>query len=584
VSSNYLRDEGATAIFRALQQNRSVVHLKIGSSTGLARNYLGRQAVVEIRAMLASNEVLSSLDLSMSEISSDNVEQIAEGLAENRTLQSLDITGNDIRTKGAASLLSKILRSRLNHLCLSSDHITDDLGPYLAKFLTTNTSLKSLDLSGNSFSQRFISAICVPLAGTSVLEELNLSKNPLGGRGIAGLGTALTTNVHLKRLDLSACKIPVAGFSEFCTALSRNTTLEVFACQYNPIRDEGAIRLARVLNEWTAIRQLDLELCEIGDPGAKALFAAVEVSRTLQKISIKTNLIRNGLPLVQTLSNNPKIVVLRIEYNDIEYKTYTEIQRLVGLNYRRWKGRQKTRTAEETQQLINIDEQLHTTRKLVVAQRAEIADLTQQFHDRKEEFKCAEVDRAAKQMILEQRQNEIEIQSSELTEEIRRQNEDARSALSNQEFEVRQLSLELARDTETSAVMSRNLALLEAELQKRKKDFEAQIHELLVQLKEVKLRYRDAKAMLVGQFEQVKEEQALAAAEAKRQEEQATMEEEKKWTRGKSSPKKKRKTKATVKGSEEVPQNNARKLAIEASGSFSQMEEANAEGEAEGAE
>jgi hypothetical protein len=58
-------------------------------------------------------------------------------------------------------------------------------------------------------------------------------------------------------------------------------------------------------------------------------------------------------------------------------------------------------------------------------------------------------------------------------------------------------------------------ALLEVELHNTKRDFEGQIHELVVQLKEAKMRYKDVKAMFVGQFEQVKEEQELAAAEAK---------------------------------------------------------------------
>jgi hypothetical protein len=63
--------------------------------------------------------------------------------------------------------------------------------------------------------------------------------------------------------------------------------------------------------------------------------------------------------------------------------------------------------------------------------------------------------------------------------------------------------------------MSRKLALLEADMQKTKKDFEGQIHELLVQLKEAKMHYKDVKAVFEGQFEQVKEEQELAVAEAK---------------------------------------------------------------------
>jgi Ran GTPase-activating protein (RanGAP) involved in mRNA processing and transport len=57
----------------------------------------------------------------------------------------------------------------------------------------------------------------------------------------------------------------------FCSALFCNTALELFECQHNPLRDEGAVAFAHVLNAWTAIRQLDLELSEIGDAGTKWL-------------------------------------------------------------------------------------------------------------------------------------------------------------------------------------------------------------------------------------------------------------------------------------------------------------------------
>jgi hypothetical protein len=54
--------------------------------------------------------------------------------------------------------------------------------------------------------------------------------------------------------------------------------------------------------------------------------------------------------------------------------------------------------------------------------------------------------------------------------------------------------------------MLRKLALLEAELQSRKKEFEGQIHELLVQLKGAKMHCKDVKVIFMGQLEQAKEE------------------------------------------------------------------------------
>jgi hypothetical protein len=118
----------------------------------------------------------------------------------------------------------------------------------------------------------------------------------------------------------------------------------------------------------------------------------------------------------------------------------TEIQRLVGLNYRRWKDRRK------------------------------------------------------------KNEEGIQTEASALTDEIRKKNEVAQSALVVQDSEAEQLSRDLAQGNERSAAMSRKLALLEIELQNKKKDFEGQIGKLLIQLKEAKMRDEDVSAMFVGQF------------------------------------------------------------------------------------
>jgi hypothetical protein len=133
----------------------------------------------------------------------------------------------------------------------------------------------------------------------------------------------------------------------------------------------------------------------------------------------------------------------------------TEIKRLVWLNYPRWKGRRK------------------------------------------------------------KNEEEVQIESNALTDEIWRKNEEARSAFVLQKSEIGELSRDFAQGSEQNAAMLRKLALLETELQNTKKNFEAQIHEPPVQLKEAMMRYKYVKAIFVGQSKQIKKEQEPAVAEAK---------------------------------------------------------------------
>jgi hypothetical protein len=92
----------------------------------------------------------------------------------------------------------------------------------------------------------------------------------------------------------------------------------------------------------------------------------------------------------------------------------TGIQRFVGLNYRRWKGRQK------------------------------------------------------------KNEEAIQTESSALADDIRKKNEEAGTAFVLHESEVGQLSRDLAQGGKRSAATSRKLALLEASLQKTKKDLDGQ--------------------------------------------------------------------------------------------------------------
>jgi hypothetical protein len=53
--------------------------------------------------------------------------------------------------------------------------------------------------------------------------------------------------------------------------------LETFACHHKPVRDDGAIASAAVISGWTAIHESELDLCEICDSGACALFSVFEL-------------------------------------------------------------------------------------------------------------------------------------------------------------------------------------------------------------------------------------------------------------------------------------------------------------------
>jgi Ran GTPase-activating protein (RanGAP) involved in mRNA processing and transport len=476
----------------------------------------------------------------MAELSAENLEVIAKGLTVNRTLQALDLSSNTIRTKGAATLLSHIIDGNLRELRLSMVHMADDFGPHLAHFLEQNRSLRVLDLSGNSLTQKFVASIAGPLTRNLFLLELTLARNPLGSRGMSVLGSVVADNGVLRKLDISACKIHQAGFVEFCTTAKANRSLEIFDCHHNPMRDEGAIRLAEVFREWIAIREVDFELCEIGDSGAQALFGTFEASPTLRKVSIKTNVIRDGAPITHCLHANPKIVVLDIDYNDMGFRTYGEIKRLTMANYRRWKGQQKQLTPEEAEELAFIDRRLFETREAIVDRRKEVAVLVERRDKALEDFTLAQEAKTVNVSILEQRVEEISQLSNQFTDEIRVKNEEVRSTSGDREAALSGLTNRLARETEQNGVIIRKLAQIECQIESTRKANAEERAALLSELRRARRRYEDIKSMFLGSWD---DRQMQIAAEKKAAEDapRSDIRSERQGKRGKRSRAGKRK-------------------------------------------
>jgi Ran GTPase-activating protein (RanGAP) involved in mRNA processing and transport len=516
LSDNSIGDLGVCAIFQAMQHSNTLVHLKIGSTGRSSRNELGQYAVMGLRETLEQNEVLSSLSVRMTGLTEERIVTLGEGLRANRTLQAIDLGNNAIKTKGAASLLGYLIEGNLRELRLGGNGITDDFAPHLVHFLKVNQSLRVLDLSGNSFTQKFLGSICEAVMDNTVLREFNISKNPLGSRGLKYLGAVLASNQTLKKLDISGCKIYESGFQEFCAEVPKNDVLESFICQHNPMHDGGAGVLADAIRGWAALREIDLELCDIGDDGAIAVMAAIEVSPTLRSVSLKTNMIRNASPIIQCLSNNARIIECVVDWNDIDIKSLGAIQKLVASNVRRWKGEQKKCTPEEEMEMEARNRNLEVTREQVIDTRKQIAVLIQNLVEINQNFAAAQQARDTRIGHLESQFEALEAEALRQTDEMRARHEEGRKANAAVEREIGRLSTELSAGKDQEGYAIKRLELATAEYLQAKKPIDETFHNLDWELESAKQRYRNLKALLIDSWNQRK----MDAEEALRRKEE----------------------------------------------------------------
>jgi Ran GTPase-activating protein (RanGAP) involved in mRNA processing and transport len=508
LGSNSIADEGVEALFHALCTNISVVAVDLGSAAPVGRNSFGLRASRTLSKMLRHNLALSSLNISMCELTADLITIVADGLSQNGTLSELELSCNSIRSKGAAALLSACIKSRIVRLGLASNEIGDEVAPIVTQYLTKNQYVKSLDLSANMFTKRFAIAIAPGLAGGVSLESLNLSRNALRGEGISAIGKSLRTNASLRALFVDGCHIEADGFREFCDSLRFNSTLATLHVARNSILDIGAQGLAEIIPKGV-LRDLDVAKCDITDSGGTALFHAFGKSTAICRISIRHNHIQNGPLLHRVMLASPQILKLDAEYNTLDYRFIFEVQRLVAGNRRARKLAKAKFTPSLSHQVAGLGDRLRGARTALLAMKEEVISLSEQVDARQKEIVDSAVSRDARIERLQQRLSEADEASSKLTDHCRDEMGRFRQVVEERMAEV--TALTQTSENRVSQVIRESRALSAAEGQVRELEriqtFSSE--EWQRKLSDAKMKYREAKEILVMMWKE-------AVAEAKK--------------------------------------------------------------------
>jgi Ran GTPase-activating protein (RanGAP) involved in mRNA processing and transport len=513
ISTNRITDAGAAQVFSALKNSKTVYYLNIGSASGVGRNSLGRASVVELVEVLTQNQVLSELNIQMSELFTETVAPLSSGLAANSGLKILNLSDNNLLSRGIIRLFRYLRTSELTELYLSATHLKDDIGPYIEAFLQTNRTLKVLDLSSNVLTNRFCSCIALPLASGSTLEKLNLAKNPLGGRGIAVLGPALRTNSFLKVLNVSGCQIEPMGFKEFCAELVSNTVLKELSISRNPLRDEGLSWLKAVLEEHPALKTLDVELTEMDDSGARAIFMPIAKSLSMRKISVRNNLIHDGILIYKCVAENQNLRVCDVNLNVIDYRLIVEIENGIEANLKRWKERERRKCFVQAHSRTASHDELEVVRTSIAEERAIIKTLQTELAERREELEKTTVQKAENYVNLETRLNELIEMSGQTTDEVRTEISSHLREVEQLESEVSGLQNRLARETETASKEAKAFAVLEQRITTSKSNWVAELGDLSVSRQHAQTKYEDYKRNLIAAWQNAKLMAEAKAAE-----------------------------------------------------------------------
>jgi Ran GTPase-activating protein (RanGAP) involved in mRNA processing and transport len=200
---------------------------------------------------LAGNTVLVSLNLADQTGVRAAAKELVNALRQNTMLASLELSRNGGIGSGHYSVkLAKTIFSNpgLNKLVLSCNKFKSrHCMQKMSSLLCHNTSLTSLNLSGNGIGDYGARRIASALAKNSTLRTLSLAKNLIGPLGAIEIAHMIKHNVGLTSLDISKNHIRFSGAIEIASALKQNHRFTFLECMHTASGSgESAIRSALV--------------------------------------------------------------------------------------------------------------------------------------------------------------------------------------------------------------------------------------------------------------------------------------------------------------------------------------------------
>jgi Ran GTPase-activating protein (RanGAP) involved in mRNA processing and transport len=244
VHANDIGSSGALAIAEALNTQ------PITSTLDLSYNPLGTEGGIAIANMLKTNCTLKSVNMSTCELGEDAIVAFAAAIAVNRTLLHLNLDRPKLVTRDGdtAVHLSRAFnpQSSLQSLSLSKHYLKDDNLEYLCKSMLQCPNLVSLDLSCNCISSVGLEALADVLCDAKCrIRHLNLGANPLTDEAAEILQRVISRNISLNHFDLTYCRLTDIGLEAVGHGLADSASISQVCLVGNTfgVRSNKAFRM-----------------------------------------------------------------------------------------------------------------------------------------------------------------------------------------------------------------------------------------------------------------------------------------------------------------------------------------------------
>ena len=270
-----------------------------------------------ISSVVAKNKSLEVLSLRDNGLNDDGVIKIAESLCKCSKLKVLNLQNNNI-TEKAAPIIASVISSNsgLQKLYLGNNQL--QLGVIkIASGLKIISSLKALGIEENYIPRQAINDLSDAIRANSFIDKLLLSDNYLGS-SMAVIARACCNNSHLKQFYIKNTGISEAEAGDLAAVIRCNSSIEILSLSDNDLQSLGFTVIAQALKVTSSLKRLYAHSINITSTVSEELSSVIDLNLLLENISIRDNLLENGLlQIVESCSNLKYLKILELSHNCI---------------------------------------------------------------------------------------------------------------------------------------------------------------------------------------------------------------------------------------------------------------------------